>query len=179
MQLIKCPMCDKDISPNAEFCPNCGEPMKKVKGTPSICNVVLVEVLNKNKNMIRIIKQIRDITNCALIDAKHSVEKLPAIIIKNIDYTKAEDYKTLFEDLGAVIELTPLNTDRKFNDFIGVETKINHIKQDIMIKCPNCGSLDTKKISGASKVGSVALFGIFSVGKLTKIYQCNQCDYRW
>lgn len=31
MPLIKCPMCDKDISPNAEFCPNCGEPMKNKK----------------------------------------------------------------------------------------------------------------------------------------------------
>lgn len=27
--LIKCPMCGKMISPNAEVCPNCGEPIKK------------------------------------------------------------------------------------------------------------------------------------------------------
>lgn len=31
MPLIKCPMCDKDISPNALFCPNCGEPMNNKK----------------------------------------------------------------------------------------------------------------------------------------------------
>ena len=48
-----------------------------------------------------------------------------------------------------------------------------------MIKCPNCGSLDTKKISGASKVGSAVMFGIFSMGKITKTYECNQCGYRW
>lgn len=48
-----------------------------------------------------------------------------------------------------------------------------------LIKCPNCGSTNTKKISGVSKVGSVALFGVFSVGKLTKTYQCNKCGYRW
>lgn len=179
MPLIKCSMCEKDISPNAEFCPNCGEPMKKIKDTPDICSVVLVEVLNKNKNYIRIIKQIRDITNCGLKEAKDSVDKSPSIIIKNIDYSKAEDYKKLFEDLGAVIELTPLNTDRKFNEFIGSETQINQVKHEVMIKCPNCGSLDTKKISGASKVGSAVLFGIFSVGKLTKTYECNQCGYRW
>lgn len=28
MALIKCPMCQKDISPNATACPHCGEPMK-------------------------------------------------------------------------------------------------------------------------------------------------------
>jgi ribosomal protein L7/L12/DNA-directed RNA polymerase subunit RPC12/RpoP len=176
MPFIKCPMCDKDISPNAVSCPNCGEPMKEKKEIYDICNVVLVEVLNKNKNYIRIIKQIRDITNCGLKEAKDSVDKTPSTIIKNIDYSKAEDYKKLFEDLGAIIELTPLNTDSKFNEFIEVETKINH---EVVIKCSNCGSVNTKKISGASKVGSVALFGIFSVGKLTKTYQCNKCGYRW
>lgn len=31
MPLIKCPMCEKEISPNAQFCPNCGEPMNSVK----------------------------------------------------------------------------------------------------------------------------------------------------
>ena len=172
-------MCDKDISPNAVSCPNCGEPMRNKKKTSDICNIVLVDVLNKNKNMIRVIKQIKDITNCALIDAKNSVDKSPSIIIKAIDYSKAEDYKILFEDLGAVIELVPLDTDREFNEFIRVETKIEQVKQEVMIKCPNCGSINTKKISGVSKVGSVALFGIFSVGKLTKTYQCNKCDYRW
>lgn len=179
MPLIKCPMCEKDISPNADCCPNCGEPMKNKNEISNMCNMVLIDVLNKNKNMIRVIKQIRDITNCALIDAKHSVEKSPAIIIKNIDCSKVEDYKTLFEDLGAVIELVPLNTDRKFNDFIGHEAGINYIKQELTIKCPNCRSINTKKIGGASKLGSVIMFGIFSVGKLTKTYQCNKCDYRW
>jgi len=29
MPLIKCPMCERDISPNAINCPHCGEPMKK------------------------------------------------------------------------------------------------------------------------------------------------------
>lgn len=28
-KLIKCPMCWKEISPNADCCPNCGEPIKK------------------------------------------------------------------------------------------------------------------------------------------------------
>ena len=47
------------------------------------------------------------------------------------------------------------------------------------IKCPTCKSDNVQKISGASKVGSAVAFGIFSVGKLTKTYQCNKCGYRW
>jgi hypothetical protein len=47
------------------------------------------------------------------------------------------------------------------------------------IKCPNCKSRDVIKISAASKVGSVVLFGVFSMGKLTKTYQCKACGFRW
>ena len=47
------------------------------------------------------------------------------------------------------------------------------------IRCPNCKSTNVGKISAASKVGSAALFGVFSVGKLTKTYQCKSCGYRW
>ncbi|MSS09512.1 hypothetical protein FYJ38_12770 [Clostridium sp. WB02_MRS01] len=42
-------------------------------------------------------------------------------------------------------------------------------------KCPYCNSTDLKKISGFSKAGSVALFGIFSVGKVSKQWHCNSC----
>ena len=41
-------------------------------------------------------------------------------------------------------------------------------------KCPTCQSTNTKKISGLSKAGSVALFGIFSQ-KVKKQWHCNGC----
>jgi DNA-directed RNA polymerase subunit RPC12/RpoP len=44
------------------------------------------------------------------------------------------------------------------------------------VKCTYCNSTDVKKITTASKVGSAALFGIFSVGKLTKEWHCNKCN---
>lgn len=47
------------------------------------------------------------------------------------------------------------------------------------IRCPNCKSTNVKRITAASKVGSAALLGIFSVGKLTKTYECLACKYRW
>ena len=42
-------------------------------------------------------------------------------------------------------------------------------------KCPYCNSTDLKKISAFSKAGSVALFGLFSVGKVSKQWHCNSC----
>lgn len=43
------------------------------------------------------------------------------------------------------------------------------------ITCPYCKSTDCKKISGLSKAGSVALWGIFAIGKTTKQFHCNNC----
>ena len=43
------------------------------------------------------------------------------------------------------------------------------------ITCPYCKSTDCKKISGLSKAGSVALWGIFALGKTTKQWHCNKC----
>lgn len=43
-------------------------------------------------------------------------------------------------------------------------------------ECPYCHSKNTKKISGLSKASSVALFGIFALGKTTKQWHCNQCN---
>ena len=43
------------------------------------------------------------------------------------------------------------------------------------ITCPYCHSTNTKKISGLSKAGSIALFGIFAMGKVSKQWHCNNC----
>lgn len=44
--------------------------------------------------------------------------------------------------------------------------------------CPTCQSTNIKKISGTSKVASVALWGIFSQ-KVKKTYHCNNYGYEW
>lgn len=41
-------------------------------------------------------------------------------------------------------------------------------------KCPTCQSTNIKKVSGLSKAGSVALFGIFSQ-KVKHQWHCNEC----
>ena len=44
------------------------------------------------------------------------------------------------------------------------------------VECPYCHSTNTKKISGISKAGSVALFGVFAAGKVSKQWHCNNCS---
>lgn len=43
------------------------------------------------------------------------------------------------------------------------------------VACPYCKSTNCKKISGLSKAGSVALWGIFALGKTTKQWHCRSC----
>lgn len=45
-------------------------------------------------------------------------------------------------------------------------------------KCPTCQSLNIKKISTASKVSSVFMWGLFSQ-KIKKQWHCNNCGYEW
>ncbi len=43
------------------------------------------------------------------------------------------------------------------------------------VKCPFCQSTDCKRISGASKIGKVALWGVFAAGSVSKTWHCNNC----
>lgn len=43
------------------------------------------------------------------------------------------------------------------------------------VECPYCHSTNTKKISGISKAGNVALWGIFATSKVAKQWHCNNC----
>lgn len=59
------------------------------------------------------------------------------------------------------------------------EESANKAREDYLYRnnaeCPYCHSKNTKKISGLSKAGSVAMFGMFAVGKVSKQWHCNQC----
>ena len=43
------------------------------------------------------------------------------------------------------------------------------------VTCPFCQSTNCKKISGASKIGKAALFGVFAAGSVSKTWHCNNC----
>ena len=62
----------------------------------------------------------------------------------------------------------------KYNTYRGGFHIMANIQQG-KVECPYCHSKDTKKISGMSKVGSVALWGVFAAGKVSKQWHCNSC----
>ena len=43
------------------------------------------------------------------------------------------------------------------------------------VTCPFCNSTDCKKISGASKVGKVLMWGVLAAGSVGKTWHCNSC----
>jgi len=50
---------------------------------------------------------------------------------------------------------------------------------DTAVRCPKCGSKNTKVISGASKVFSVAMWGVFAANKVMSKYVCNNCGHKF
>jgi len=79
-----------------------------------------------------------------------------------------------------------INTDWKPNALLqcpcGNSTQLiltnNTIEKNVP-KCPTCGSTNIKRISGLSKAGSFAMFGVFSLGKVSKTFECKNCHYKW
>lgn len=68
------------------------------------------------------------------------------------------------------------NEDDRKNQSPGkpISSEFKHLNPPT-ITCPYCQSTDCKKISGLSKAGSVALWGIFALGKTTKQWHYNNC----
>lgn len=44
--------------------------------------------------------------------------------------------------------------------------------------CPHCKSTNISKIGTGERVGSIAMFGIFSK-KINKSFECKNCGYTW
>lgn len=94
----------------------------------------------------------------------------------------------IIEDISTDKDFIQAMIDLKENDIIKYNLKIsqfktqlsqqesNSIQKDITLRCPYCKSANVKKISSMSKVGSVVIWGIFSAGKVSKNYHCNQCN---
>lgn len=50
---------------------------------------------------------------------------------------------------------------------------------DTKVYCPNCGSDNVELISNASKVLSVAVWGILAANKARSTYECNDCGHKF
>lgn len=76
---------------------------------------------------------------------------------------------------GVVTDLTnEYEKDRLIKSQIKEKIQKENATHVPTIKCPYCHSTDTVKISGASRVGSIAFWGIASK-KFGKQWHCNNC----
>lgn len=106
-----------------------------------------------------------------------AIEKASEIL--NVEKVKVL-YKGISQNKKEVTIKACILTDElleKIHEKLRAEEKQNPIPRPkpIVITCPYCKSTNTKKISGISKAGSVALWGIFAAGKVSKQWHCNNC----
>lgn len=66
---------------------------------------IKVILIDSGGNKVNLIKEIREITECGLKEAKELVDNVPSEIIRNVSADKAEESKTRLENLGATIEI--------------------------------------------------------------------------
>ena len=155
MALIVCPECGKEISDKSEVCIHCGCPLINTKC--SINGIVYdfkdelpIALLEKREDYISAIGKIRRKTSLTLVDGNNLVNIIREI--KEIPENFTPKY--------------PLEDREKL--YVGSKVE--------SVECPYCHSKDTEKISNLSKAGSVALFGIFALGKTSKQWHCNVCN---
>lgn len=107
-----------------------------------------------------------------------------------------EDYITLCEattsvkntDLRVNWDLYNAMVELKKTDIVEYNLKMSQFRTQVnkqkqqesgKPKCPTCNSTNLKKISGLSKAGSVALWGVFAAGRTSKTWHCNKCGTEW
>lgn len=101
---------------------------------------------------------------------------------KKIVYFKSsEKYETKCKTCGSQMILL-YSSKYKPNNGLKAIKQFNSRKNDelfsnnaVIDDCPYCHSTDTKKITNTSKVIHTALFGVFSMGRNSKNYHCNNC----
>ena len=67
------------------------------------------------------------------------------------------------------------NCDSKTYEEITPNQDYIEPKHTPTVTCPYCSSTNCKKISGASKVGKVLMWGVLAAGSVGHTWHCNSC----
>ena len=156
MALIKCIECNREISDKAIACPHCGCPKELQGSTEKLTTNNILKICGKDYDLSSLIPKINKQQKVeAIKDLRELIPSLSLLDAKNIiDYIDAE---------GKIP-----------NDYSVINSKITNNNTSSIV-CPYCHSTNTQKISNLSKVGSMALFGVFAFGKMTKQWHCSNC----
>jgi len=184
MALITCPECGKQISDKAQHCIHCGYPMYEDNN------------LNNKIGLNLIINgQLQDVSEIEEYLTDYRFAKIHDIFNKKYgastnDILDLAEYYLKHNNLPQALTTTPELHDKK--EFkknlmklinIGIDAKHSENKNkdsqnDIIPKCPTCGSANLKKISAGAKAMNTLAFGVLGT-KRNKTFHCNNCGYEW
>ena len=99
---------------------------------------------------------------------------LPLLIYLPNYNKKNEDYQLACKDF----EMYQKKIIKEQDETLKRQQKELEQKIANAIKCPNCGSINTKKITTTSRAISTAMVGMAS-SKIGKQFECKDCGYKW
>lgn len=100
MYCYKCGAQNEEI---ARFCRACGTQLKTNSFTSNPYKKVIL--VNCGRNKLNVIKEIRMLTGAGLADAKNLAEWTPAVLKDGISEAEAQQIKSAFTAIGAVVEI--------------------------------------------------------------------------
>lgn len=197
MALVKCPECGKEhVSDMAEVCPNCGYGIRAHY-------IRLQEIKKQEDHIKRVTRPTRPVFGKGLAICLILSGMLPFCFLFMLDGDYEVNYVIIFfvlPLLGVLVAvvLCVLDYRKRIKLYNLAQTDFQEYKRQIIKRremkmakvkgsavtanvsavkpeCPYCHSTNTSKISGASKAGSVAMFGIFAAGKVSKQWHCYKC----
>lgn len=185
MSQIICPECNKKISSYAKQCPDCGFPMEEFLKEHDLDDFDKAWVCTKCGEIYNIDTLKRPICEyCNSILVQTDITNDEACM--NLYSMKEDEYdayeKELARKYGSNFSEESFKIRRKkiHKDVVEYEKQIDTQHQSstqqhqTQVTCPYCKSTNTKKISAASRAGSILGFGIFSK-KIGKQWHCNDC----
>lgn len=146
------------------YCPSCGKDYSKFKTQQSImtCEFCGTEIESSDMLVSDFGELWEEEKKRLGIDIPQNSEPIERLIIKTFLLDNDKFSEALFNERWHPEQY---------------KSKSQPVEKNIP-KCPTCGSPNIKKISGLSKAGSVALWGIFS-RKVHKQWHCDNCGSEW
>ena len=162
MALLKCPECSGKVSDQATACPHCGYPMNtKYISINNSYDLKLQNAVSK----VQVIKMVSKFTGLSLEKAKQAVDAPERIIMSNMSFDQAINYKDAFAKEKIDVDIIP-----HIEENTPVTVKPKQINKPT---CPRCCS--TSITTGARGVDG--FWGFFGASRT--VNRCANCGHSW
>lgn len=184
MALIVCPECGKKNSSYVGNCIECGFPIKEYMEQNGLTDIKKEFICTKcghgyagyGDDSDPIYLKCR-FCNGKVIQIDKTGEEVLYIMCKDENYLENFTKKYIGDTFSEEAYNHRLQMIKKENEALRRSQTIKQPTQNVP-KCPTCGSLNVKPISGVERTASVGFFGLFSK-KINKSYKCGNCGYTW